>query len=154
MRAFETLSPGLQRCVQGLRAVHSAGGPYGTGGVYDITSKGRTMTILPSTDAFSEQEHPAITRHPDSGRPVLFLNGGYVTRFVDWTAHESKVLLSLLYAHSQRDTNVCRMRWTNGALAIWDNRATQHNALDDYAAFRRELFRTTIAGTPPIAYQG
>lgn len=153
-RAFDTLSPGLQNCLLGLRAVHSAGRPYGTGGVYDITQKGRTMTILPSPEAFAEQEHPVVTKHPVSGRPVLFLNAGYVTKFAGWATHESQALLAQLYGHSQRETNTCRMRWTNGTLAIWDNRVTQHNAIDDYAAFRRELFRTTIAGEPLVAYPG
>ena len=153
-RAFETLSVGLQRCLLGLRAVHSAGRPYGTGGVYDSTQDGRTMTILPSPDAFAEHEHPAVTAHPVTGRPVLFLNGGYVTKFAGWSTHESQALLAQLHAHSQSDANTCRMRWANGTLAIWDNRSTQHNALNDYAGFRRELFRTTIAGTPPVAFAG
>ncbi len=152
-RAFETLSPGLQSCLIGLRAVHSAGRPYGTGGVYDITQKGRTMSILPSPDAFAEQEHPVVTTHSVTGAPVLFLNSGYVTKFSGWAAHESQALLSQLYMHCQREANTVRMRWTNGTLAIWDNRVTQHNAIDDYAAFRRELFRTTIAGDTPVAYE-
>ncbi|CAB4887237.1 unannotated protein [freshwater metagenome] len=152
--AYESLSSGLQECLQGLRAVHSAGLPYGPGGAYDATQKGRTMTILPSAEAFAEQEHPVVVAHPETGRPALFLNSGYVTRFAGWAAHESKGLMSQLMAHSLRDTNTCRMRWANGTLAIWDNRATQHNALNDYAGFRRELFRTTVAGTPPVAYTG
>ena len=154
VRAFETLSSGLQDCLLGLRAVHSAGRPYGTGGVYDVTQKGRTMTILPGPDAFAEHEHPVVTPHPDTGRPILFLNSGYVTRFAGWAAHESQALLSQLYKHSQSEANTCRAHWTNGTLAIWDNRATQHNALNDYPDFRRELFRTTVAGTPPVAYTG
>lgn len=154
VRAFETLSLGLQQCLLGLRAVHSAGRPYGTGGVYDMTQRGRTMTILPSTEAFAEQEHPVVVQHPVSARPVLFVNSGYVTKFAGWAPHESQALLSQLYMHSQRESNTCRMRWTNDTLAIWDNRATQHNAIDDYPEFRRELFRTTIAGDPLVAYPG
>ena len=154
VRAFQTLSGGLQQTLLGMRAVHSAGRPYGTGGVYDITQGGRTMTILPSPDAYAEQEHPVVTAHPVTGLPVLFLNSGYVTRFAGWAAHEAQPLLSYLYMQSQRESNVCRMRWTNGTLAIWDNRATQHNAIDDYAGFRRELYRTTVAGDAPVAYRG
>jgi taurine dioxygenase len=36
-------------------------------------------------------------------------------------------------------------------LAIWDNRCTQHNALNDYRGVRREMFRTSVVGTVPIA---
>jgi taurine dioxygenase len=54
-----------------------------------------------------------------------------------------------LYTHSTRDAFTCRFRWTNHTLAIWDNRSTQHNALNDYRGHRRELHRTTVAGTTP-----
>ena len=51
--------------------------------------------------------------------------------------------------HSTRDAFTCRFRWTPDTLAIWDNRCTQHNALNDYDGYRRELHRTTVAGARP-----
>lgn len=145
-RALDVLSDGLKDTLRTMTAVHSAAGPYSARGYYAATMSGAAMDIRPSDEALSEQEHPVIVTHPETGRESLFVDSGYVSRFGGWTAAESRPLLQHLFAACTRDTNVVRMRWQNGTLGIWDNRATQHQALDDYAGFRRELFRTTVAG--------
>ena len=93
--------------------------------------------------------HPAVTVHPDSGREALFVNPTYSVRFDGWSAADSAPLLQHLYQHSTRDAFTCRFRWSADTLAIWDNRTTQHNALNDYRGHRRELHRTTVAGNTP-----
>lgn len=148
--ALDALSPGMRDTLRTMRAVHTAAGPYSARGYYAATMQGASMDIRPSDEALAEQEHPIIVRHPETGREVLFVDSGYVSRFAGWTAMESRPVLQQLFAASTRDTNVVRMRWENGTIGIWDNRATQHQALDDYSGFRRELFRTTVAGTAPI----
>lgn len=147
--AYETLSPGLRATLDGLRAVHSAGWAYSANGVLARTAGTRSMQIDTTDDALAEHEHPVVVTHPDTGRRALFLNPTYTVRFAGWTAAESKPLLDHLYAHSTRPEFVCRFRWSERVLAIWDNRVTQHLALNDYDGFRRELFRTTVAGTVP-----
>ena len=107
------------------------------------------MRINTSDDALVEQIHPAVPVHPETGHEVLFVNPTYTVRFDGWSTAESAALLQHLYAHSTRDAFTCRFRWTPGTLAIWDNRCTQHNALDDYRGHRRELHRTTVVGTAP-----
>jgi taurine dioxygenase len=87
--------------------------------------------------------------HPVSGNEVLFVNPTYTVRFDGWSAADSAPLLQHLYTHSTRDAFTCRFRWTANTLAIWDNRSTQHNALNDYRGHRRELHRTTVAGGSP-----
>lgn len=149
-RALDGFSPGFIASLRGMKAVHTAAGPYAARGYYAATMKGAAMDIRPSDDALAEQEHPIITRHPETGKDVLFVDQGYVSRIAGWTAAESRPLLQMLFSASTRDTNVVRMRWERGTLGIWDNRATQHQALDDYAGQRRELFRTTTAGTTPV----
>jgi taurine dioxygenase len=147
--AFDTLSPGLQDTLRGLRVVHSAGWAYSADGVLARTAKGRSMQIDTTDDALAEHVHPAVTVHPVSGREALFVNPTYSVRFDGWSAADSAPLLQHLYTHSTRDAFTCRFRWTKDTLAIWDNRSTQHNALNDYRGHRRELHRTTVAGTAP-----
>jgi taurine dioxygenase len=148
-RAFATLSPGLRETLRGLNLVHSAGWAYSADGVLARTAAGRTMTINTSDEALAEQVHPAVTVHPVSGREALFANPTYTVRVEGWTAAESAPLLEYLYAHSTREPFTCRVRWTPDCLAIWDNRSTQHLAIDDYRGSRRELHRTTTAGSAP-----
>lgn len=149
-RALESFSPGFIDTLRSLRAVHTAAGPYSSRGYYAATMSGASMDIRPSDEALAEQEHPVVVRHPETGKEVLFVDGGYVSRIAGWTSAESRPLLQMLFAASVRDTNVVRMKWEPGTLGIWDNRATQHQALDDYAGQRRELFRTTTAGSVPL----
>lgn len=147
--AYETLSAGLRSTLDGLVAVHSAGWAYASDGVLARSQSSRTMQIDTTDDALAEHEHPVVITHPRTGRRALFLNPTYTVRFAGWTEAESKPLLDQLQRHATRDAFVCRFRWSNDVLAIWDNRVTQHNALNDYDGFRRELYRTTVAGTVP-----
>ena len=148
--AYETLSDGLRNTLDGLDVVHSAGWAYSADGVLARSAQGRSMQINTTDDALAEHSHPAAPTHPESGSKALFVNSTYSVRFDGWSVADSAPLLQQLYAHSTRDAFTCRFRWTPNTLAIWDNRSTQHNALNDYRGTRRELHRTTVAGTAPV----
>jgi taurine dioxygenase len=150
-RAFETLSSGLKKTLAGLRAVHSAGMAYGTGGFLDKVQDLTSMAIAPSADAYAEHVHPAVIAHPVTGRPALYLNPVYTTRFEGWNPVESQELLGPLYRHATSENFTCRLRWARHTLAIWDNRCTVHNALNDYPGQRREMFRTSVRGAAPLS---
>lgn len=147
--AYETLSTGLQAVLDELRVVHSAGWAYSADGVLARTAHTRSMRIATSDVALAEHVHPAVTTHPETLRRAVFVNPTYSVRFEGWSVADSAPLLQYLYMHSTRDAFTCRFRWTPNTLAIWDNRCTQHNALNDYNGYRRELHRTTVAGAPP-----
>ncbi|MFI5040822.1 MAG: TauD/TfdA dioxygenase family protein [Acidimicrobiales bacterium] len=149
--AYETLSHGLRLTLTGLRAVHSAGMAYGTGGYLERVQSRTSMAIEPSPEAYREEVHPVVARHPVTGRPALYVNPVYTVRFEGWTVAESQALLGHLYRHAVNENFTCRLRWQPQMLAIWDNRCTQHNALNDYAGYRREMFRTSVRGDRPLA---
>jgi taurine dioxygenase len=149
--AYETLSEGLRATLDGMSAMHSARRPYGPKGVYADRSKARSMKITASESAEQEIEQPVVRVHAETGRKALYVNPVYTIRFKGMTEKESAPLLGYLYEHSVRPEFTCRVRWSEGALTIWDNRAVQHFALNDYDGYRRELHRTTVAGEKPIA---
>jgi taurine dioxygenase len=149
--AYDTLSRGLRTTLEGLDAVHTAGPAYGTGGYLDKVADKTSMAIEPSPEAYRTQVHPVVTTHPSSGRPALYVNPTYTQRFEGWTAAESQPLLDVLYRHATNPNFTCRLRWRRHTLAIWDNRATMHNALNDYRGVRREMFRTSVHGSAPVA---
>jgi taurine dioxygenase len=151
--AFETLSVGLQSTLITLNAVHSAGMAYGTGGYLESVKSKTSMAIEPSDEAYRRQVHPVVTVHPSTGKPVLYVNPVYTTGLEGWSPVESQALLAYLYRHSVNENFTCRLRWYPKMLAIWDNRCTQHNALNDYRGVRREMFRTSVKGLPPTAYR-
>jgi taurine dioxygenase len=143
--AFETLSAGMQRLLDGLVAVNSSAKA-------DVT-KTREERIRDGarTDAKREYiaEHPVVRTHPETGRKAIYVNGGHTVRFKDMTEAESAPLLQYLFAHQQRPEFTCRFRWEVGSIALWDNRCTQHNPINDYHGFRRVMHRVTLAGDPP-----
>lgn len=151
--AFETLSPGLQAMLKRLTAMHTAAPYYGTQNEelsnYRLS---RSMQIArDNPEADFETGHPVVIRHPATGRTALFLNPVYALRFADMTREESKPLLDFLQAHAVKPEFSCRFRWTPGSLALWDNRVTQHLAVNDYDGQRRLMHRTTIGGQKPVA---
>ncbi|MEO8558606.1 MAG: TauD/TfdA family dioxygenase, partial [Rhodospirillales bacterium] len=114
-------------------------------------SQARSMKIRTGEEAESETAHPVVRVHGESGRRALYINQVYTIRFKDMTEAESAPLLSYLYAHATRPEFTCRYRWSVGTLAMWDNRCTQHYAINDYDGYRRELHRTTLAGEKPLS---
>jgi taurine dioxygenase len=149
MLAFEALSPALQRTLEGLRVMHSAKRSYGPQGAYADDDL-KSMRIQASEEALKEVAHPCIRTHPESGRKILFVNWVYAIRFEGMTEEESAPLLDFLNRHSQRPEFQIRFRWRKGSLALWDNRSTQHIAVNDYPGYRRVMDRVTIAGDRPF----
>jgi taurine dioxygenase len=147
--SYETLSGGLRATLDRLRCVHSAGMAYGTGGLLDQFKDFTSMAIAPSEEAYAEHVHPAVIVHPVTGRRALYVNPVYTTRFEGWTKEESQALLGHLHRHSINENFTCRLRWSVRTLAIWDNRCTMHNALNDYSGVRREMYRTSVKGSAP-----
>jgi taurine dioxygenase len=91
-----------------------------------------------------EQPHPAVRDIALTGKRALFLNPLYVVRLDGLTEAESRPLLEQVQAHVTRPEFCYRHRWRAGTVAVWDNLATQHFAVNDYAGFRRLMYRTTF----------
>jgi taurine dioxygenase len=145
--AYEALSDGMKRLLEELHAVHSANKQYGVDGSEAAKlNEQRTMKPRTSQDAQKEVTHPVVRTHPETGRKCLFVNRAFVERFDGWTKQESQPLLRWLYEHYTRPEFTCRLRWEIDTLTFWDNRCTQHYALNDYHGFRREMHRVTIDG--------
>lgn len=143
--AYETLSEGMQRLLDGLVAVNSSAKA-------DVT-RTREDRVRANMRADAKQEyvaeHPVVRTHPETGRKALYVNIGHTIRFRDMTEAESAPLLSYLFAHQTRPEFTCRFRWQSGSIAFWDNRCTQHNPVNDYHGYRRVMHRITLAGDRP-----
>ncbi len=148
--AYDALSHGMKRMLDGVRAIH-VGKPYGTkyGPPKDVKTSRSIAIERNRPDADAEVAHPVVRVHPETGRKALFVNPIYALRFEDMTEAESQGLLDFLYEHAIRPEFTCRFRWTKGALALWDNRCTLHYAVNDYDGSRRLMHRTMIAGDRP-----
>ena len=98
-------------------------------------------------------EHPVVRVHPETGERSL-LTGAFVRGFVGLDSHESSVLLELLQRRITVANNTIRWNWELGDVAIWDNRATQHRAVDDYDDQDRLMHRVTLMGDVPVDIHG
>jgi taurine dioxygenase len=96
-----------------------------------------------------EAEHPVVRTHPDTGRKALYLSRSHTIRFRDMTEQESRPLIDYLQAHQIRPEFTCRVRWSPGTLTVWDNRCTQHCAINDYHGQRRRMRRLTVGAQTP-----
>jgi len=143
--AYETLSAGMRALLDPLIAVHSitaADDP--DRGYNDPTGGPKLAAPLPDV------EHPLIRVHPQTLRKLLYVSGSWIARFKDMTPQESRPLLDFLHQHAARPEFTCRYRWTPGALALLDNRCTQHFAINDYQGYRRVMHRVMFGGERPL----
>ena len=148
--AYDTLPDKVKDQIDGLRAVHSAGLAYGTGGYLESVAEKSSMGIEPSSEAYDSHLHPLVIRHPRTGRPALFVNSSYTMSVEGMDADQGRELLNRLILHCTNPNLTCRLRWEPNMLTIWDDASTQHLAINDYDGSRRLLHRTTIAGERPF----
>ena len=149
-KAYDALSPGLQRTLEGLNAVHSSRHVFGAEGAYAQRGDERFGNQDKATQV---AVHPMVIRHPRSGRAALYVNGAFTVRIDGWTEEESRPLLTYLYEAAQAKEHTCRFHWDVGSVAFWDNRATWHYALNDYPGERRLMHRVTVDGVPLDGYR-
>ena len=146
--AYEALSDGMKEMLEGLRAIHSSD-LFTNKARRDAVNATRT-TKLAEIDETVESSHPVVRTHPETGRKCLFVNGAFTRRIDGWTVEESRPLLDYLYRQAARPEFTCRFRWRQGSIAFWDNRCTQHYALNDYQGYRRTMHRVTLEGDRPV----
>jgi taurine dioxygenase len=96
-----------------------------------------------------ESEHPVVRTHPDTGRKALYLSRSHTIRFKDMSEAESRPLIEFLQEHQTRPEFTCRVQWAPGTLTVWDNRCTQHFAVNDYHGQRRRMRRLTVGPQVP-----
>ena len=123
---YERASPAFRRLLDELTAVHTSVG-----------------------DTARTAEHPAVMMHPETGRRTLFISTHHVAKFVELDADESRIVLQHLAAKSTQPEVTCRYRWQEGTVNIWDNRCTQHYAVNDYEGLR-VMHRATVKAVAPL----
>ena len=141
--AFETLSEGLRKALDPLIGVNTS-----TKAQISKTREDRLREVGAQLKAMVAK-HPVVRTHPETGRRALYVNSGHTTHFEGWTEEESQPLLDYLFQHQVRPEFTCRFRWQRGSLALWDNRCTLHNPVNDYQGFRRRMHRISLAGDEP-----
>ena len=143
--AYETLSDGMRRMLDGLVAINSS--------AKADTTRTREDRVRDSARADARKEyvseHPVVRTHPETGRKALYVNLGHTVAFKDMTVEESAPLLDYLFRHQTRPEFTCRFQWRVGSIALWDNRCALHNPINDYHGFRRVMHRVTLAGDTP-----
>ena len=145
--AYRTLSDGMKRMLDGLVAVFSNERTYGPNAAR--FKQGVKQMEVAQQNTVTRVEHPVVRTHPETGVKALYLNPLHTVGFKDMTAEESQPLIDYLCAHSTRPEFLCRVQWQPGSLTFWDNRATLHYAVDDFAGHRRVMTRVTLEGDRP-----
>ncbi|NIY46432.1 TauD/TfdA dioxygenase family protein [Cedecea colo] len=150
--AYENLPEELKRFVENLRAVHSNDYDYGAERlVAEQQRLDHHRKVFVS--AVYEAEHPVVHVHPVSGEKALLL-GHFFKRLSGFSSRESSRLFELLQARVIQLENTVRWRWQQDDVVIWDNRATQHYAVNDYGTQPRLVRRVTIEGDAAVAVDG
>ena len=143
--AYDSLSDGMKKLIGPLRGINSAEKPDAavtrTNRAAERPKDAETITTISS--------HPLVRTHPETGKKALYCSRAHTMHIEGMTVEESNPILEYLYRQQQREDFSCRFHWEPGSLAFWDNRAAQHNALNDYHGFRRVMHRVTLRGEKP-----
>jgi len=150
--AYESLSDGMKALAQKLRTVCVGDNFKQADGRSRKDRYSDTMGDMKVKDPGNVQTtsvHPLVRTHPETGRKALYI-GGHVQYFDGMTDAESQPLIDFFMKHSARPEFTVRVRWQTGTLTFWDNRCTQHFAINDYPAETRIMHRITICGDQPF----
>ena len=125
--AYDELSPPVKEMCDGLTALHDA---------------------LPHNHPERMAVHPVVRVHPETGKKALYVNEHFTRRIVEMNATESEVLLGYLTRWVANPRFTVRYAWSEGTVAMWDNRCTQHFVLNDFEG-ERVIHRVTVMGDKP-----
>ena len=150
--AYQDLSPELRELADKLWAVHT--------NEYDYQAR-RTKSTAEDlkyydevfTSTIYETEHPVVRVHPETGERTLLL-GHFVKKLIGLSSFDSAHLFQVFQDHVTKLENTVRWRWAVGDVAVWDNRATQHYAINDYGDQHRLVRRVTVDGDVPVGVDG
>jgi len=140
--AYDGLSDEVKASIEGRTATHDL--------LFDFGDRIAPERRAAMAAEFPPQHHPIVRIHPETGARVLFVNASFTSRIDDMDEDEGAKLLSHLLERFKVPEYQVRFRWTPNAIAIWDNRATQHYPVADYWPARRRMERVTIAGDCPL----
>ncbi|MFJ8885695.1 TauD/TfdA dioxygenase family protein [Streptomyces sp. NPDC102402] len=140
--AYDNLPAGTKRRIEGLTAVHDWAPSWGA--LMNDAQKAEFRKEWPQV------EHPVVVRHPRSGRKTLYVNEPFTTRINGLSDTESRELLDTLVLQARIPEYQVRFRWEADSIAVWDNIATQHYAINDYFPQRRVMERIAVAGVPLV----
>jgi len=153
--SYDVLSEPMKRYLGELTAVHDIAG---ASGAYRLSRVERSDDTAPPDTEFARAggavvlpsaEHPVVRTHPDTGRKCLFVNPTFTSHIKGVSSAESDAILDFLYAHMVQPEFICRRRWSQGDVGMWDNRCTMHYAIADYGDANRVIHRTTLIGDVP-----
>ena len=147
--AFDGLSDRMQRFITGLEAIHDLKPFRALFG--DSVEDRKNLQHFELT--YPPQVHPVVRIHPVSGRKVLFVNPQFTIAIKDMDERESRSLLDTLFYQALIPEYQFRHRWAAHTIAMWDNRSTQHYAVNDYYPQRRFMERVTVRGGPVIGVE-
>jgi taurine dioxygenase len=145
--AYEALSPAMRDFLVGLDAVHDFARGFPTRGI--VANTAGAAKHAEEVAKHPPVLHPVIRTHPETGEDGLFVNYGFTERIKGLRRKESDAILAMLFAHIQQPEFLVRWRWSDNAVAFWDNRVTQHYAVNDYLPNRRVMNRATVLGDRP-----
>ena len=134
--AFDLLPAGLRQLIVGMTAVHDW-----SIGAYAGKYSDRLDALRA---AHPPVEHPVVVRHPETGRPTLFVNRLFTREIVGLTPDQSAELLDALCSMADLPEIQARWRWEPGSVAMWDNVACNHYGANDYYPTRRVMARATF----------
>jgi taurine dioxygenase len=139
--AYELLPENMKEAITGRVAIHD---------IARVFAKKLNKSAEELRERYPPVEHPIVRTHPETGESVLYVNTAFTSHIKDMDRDESAQLLRTLYLTAANPEIQCRFRWEKGALAFWDNRASQHFASSDYFPQVRKMERVTIAGDRPF----
>jgi alpha-ketoglutarate-dependent taurine dioxygenase len=152
--AYQGLPPALRELAEKLWVIHGNDYDYAASRSEDeVSSEGLRHYREVFTRTLHEAEHPVVRVHPETRERTLVL-GHFAKKLVGYSSTDSQHLLSVLQSHVTRLENTVRWRWIQGDVVIWDNRATQHYAINDYGDQKRIVRRVTLAGDVPVSVDG
>jgi taurine dioxygenase len=145
--AFEGLSRPLREFLTTLDAVHDFTRGFPARGT--VAKGAGAEKHAKAVEEHPPVVHPVVRTHPETGADGLFVNYGFTDKLVGLRRKESDAILNMLFEHVTKPEYLVRWKWTPNAVAFWDNRVTQHYAVNDYLPQRRVMHRATILGDRP-----
>ncbi|MDH3680042.1 MAG: TauD/TfdA family dioxygenase [Acidimicrobiia bacterium] len=147
--AYERLSPGMRELLSGLRGLYTRAHLTRAKEQWDDDPSRRFDLSPVERDLTDATSHPLVRTHPETGTRSLYVDVNYTIGIEGLHRAEAAPILDYLVRHTTQPAFTCRVRWEPDMVVMWDNRLVLHQAFDDFAGYRREMYRSTVLGEVP-----
>lgn len=138
-RAYDLLPTSIKSALKDRICLH----------IFDYKTLSESPDPEMDLEGVRHARHPAVIRHPNTGKTALYINPLLTARIEGLPSDESDQIIKEVCRYIENDSLIYAHKWQPYDMLIWDNWGSVH-ARTDFPADQTRLMRRSIVKGQPL----